>query len=194
MNAVFGFSNMLVKLIDDMDADHMAVIFDASRFSFRNDIYPQYKAQRPDAPEDLVPQFPLIREATRAFNAPCIEMDGFEADDIIATYARQAVEQGWRVTIVSSDKDLMQLVRPGVDMFDPMKNVAIGPDQVMEKFGVAPNKVVDVQALAGDSVDNVPGVPGIGVKTAAQLIGEYGDLETLLERAGRSSSPNGART
>ncbi len=189
VNAVFGFSNMLVKLIDDMDADHMAVIFDASRFSFRNDIYPQYKAQRPDAPEDLVPQFPLIREATRAFNAPCIEMDGFEADDIIATYARQAVEKGWRVTIVSSDKDLMQLVRPGIDMFDPMKNVPIGPDQVMEKFGVVPEKVVDVQALAGDSVDNVPGVPGIGIKTAAQLIGEYGDLETLLQRAEEIKQP-----
>ncbi|MDF1793861.1 MAG: DNA polymerase I, partial [Thalassobaculaceae bacterium] len=117
VNAVFGFSNMLVRLIDDLEADHMAVIFDAARVSFRNDIYPDYKAQRPDAPEDLVPQFPLIREATRAFNAPCIEMDGFEADDIIATYARQAVEQGWRVTVVSSDKDLMQLVRDGVDMF-----------------------------------------------------------------------------
>ncbi|MEQ8588076.1 MAG: DNA polymerase I [Thalassobaculaceae bacterium] len=189
VNAVFGFSNMLVKLIDDLEADHMAVIFDAARVSFRNDIYPDYKAQRPDAPEDLVPQFPLIREATRAFNAPCIEMDGYEADDIIATYAKQAVEKGWRVTIVSSDKDLMQLVREGVDMFDPMKNVPIGPDQVMEKFGVTPDKVVDVQALAGDSVDNVPGVPGIGVKTAAQLIDEYGDLETLLERAEEIKQP-----
>ena len=189
VNAVFGFSNMLVKLIDDMDADHMAVIFDAARVSFRNDIYPDYKAQRPDAPEDLVPQFPLIREATRAFNAPCIEMDGFEADDIIATYARMAREKGWRVTIVSSDKDLMQLVTNGVDMFDPMKNVPIGRDQVLEKFGVAPDKVVDVQALAGDSVDNVPGVPGIGVKTAAQLIEEYGDLETLLARAEEIKQP-----
>ncbi len=189
VNAVFGFTNMLIKLIDDMDADHMAVIFDAARVSFRNEIYPDYKAQRPDAPEDLVPQFPLIREATRAVNAPCIEMDGYEADDIIATYARQAREKGWRVTIVSSDKDLMQLVTNGVDMFDPMKNIPIGRDQVLEKFGVNPDKVVDVQALAGDSVDNVPGVPGIGVKTAAQLIGEYGDLETLLARAEEIRQP-----
>jgi DNA polymerase-1 len=184
VNAVFGFTNMLIRLIDDLEADHLAVIFDAARVSFRNDIYPEYKAQRPDAPEDLVPQFPLIREATRAVSAACIEMDGFEADDIIATYARLAHEAGWRVTVVSSDKDLMQLVRDGVDMFDPMKNRPIGPDQVFEKFGVGPDKVVDVQSLAGDSVDNVPGVPGIGIKTAAQLIGEYGDLETLLERAG----------
>ncbi len=189
VNAVFGFSNMLVRLIDDLEADHMAVIFDAARVSFRNEIYPDYKAQRPDAPEDLVPQFPLIREATRAFNAPCIEMDGFEADDIIATYARQAREKGWRVTVVSSDKDLMQLVRDGVDMFDPMKNVAIGPEQVVDKFGVGPDKVVDVQALAGDSVDNVPGVPGIGIKTAAQLIGEFGDLETLLAGAETIKQP-----
>jgi len=189
VNAVFGFSNMLLRLIDDLEADHMAVILDAARVSFRNDIYPDYKAQRPDAPEDLIPQFPLIREATRAFNAPCIEMDGFEADDIIATYARQAREKGWRVTIVSSDKDLMQLVRDGVDMFDPMKNVPIGPDEVVAKFGVGPDRVVDVQALAGDSVDNVPGVPGIGVKTAAQLIEEYGDLETLLERAEEIKQP-----
>ena len=184
VNAVFGFTNMLIRLIDDLEADHLAVIFDAARVSFRNDIYPEYKAQRPDAPEDLVPQFPIIREATRAVSAACIEMDGFEADDIIATYARLAHEAGWRVTVVSSDKDLMQLVRDGVDMFDPMKNRPIGPEQVFEKFGVGPEKVVDVQALAGDSVDNVPGVPGIGIKTAAQLIGEYGDLETLLERAG----------
>jgi DNA polymerase-1 len=189
VNAVFGFSNMLVRLIDDLEADHMAVIFDAARESFRNEIYPDYKAQRPDAPEDLIPQFPLIREATRAFNAPCIEMDGFEADDIIATYARQAVEKGWKVTIVSSDKDLMQLIRDGVEMFDPMKNVAIGPEQVVAKFGVGPEKVIDVQALAGDSVDNVPGVPGIGVKTAAQLIDQFGDLETLLEQAETIKQP-----
>jgi DNA polymerase-1 len=184
VNAVFGFTNMLIKLIDDMDADHLAVIFDAARTNFRNEIYPEYKAQRPDAPEDLIPQFPLIREATRAVSAPCIEMEGYEADDLIATYARLAREKGWRVTVVSSDKDLMQLVTDGVDMFDPMKNRPIGPDQVVEKFGVGPDKVVDVQSLAGDSVDNVPGVPGIGIKTAAQLILEYGDLETLLERAG----------
>ncbi|NQW10487.1 MAG: DNA polymerase I [Alphaproteobacteria bacterium] len=189
VNAVFGFSNMLLRLIDDLEADHLAVILDAARVSFRNDIYPDYKAHRPEAPEDLVPQFPLIREATKAFNVSCIEMDGFEADDLIATYARQAREAGWRVTIVSSDKDLMQLVGDGVDMFDPMKNAVIGPDQVVEKFGVGPNRVIDVQALAGDSVDNVPGVPGIGVKTAAQLIQEYGDLETLLARAGEIKQP-----
>jgi len=183
VNAVFGFTNMLVRLIDDLEADHLAVIFDAAKVSFRNEIYPDYKAQRPDAPEDLIPQFPLIREATRAVSAACIEMDGFEADDLIATYARMAREQGWKVTVVSSDKDLMQLVCDGVEMFDPMKNRPIGPEQVVEKFGVGPEKVIDVQSLAGDSVDNVPGVPGIGIKTAAQLIEEYGDLETLLEKA-----------
>jgi len=189
VNAVFGFSSMLVRLIDDLDADHLAVIFDAARANFRNEIYPEYKAQRPEAPEDLVPQFPLIREATRAFNVPCIEMEGFEADDLIATYARLARERGWRVTIVSSDKDLMQLVTDGVDMFDPVKNRPIGRAEVIEKFGVPPEKVVDVQSLAGDSVDNVPGVPGIGIKTAAQLIEEYGDLDTLLARAGEIKQP-----
>ncbi|MEQ8817518.1 MAG: DNA polymerase I [Thalassobaculum sp.] len=189
VNAVFGFSSMLVRLIDDLDADHMAVIFDAARTNFRNEIYPEYKAQRPEAPEDLVPQFPLIRDATRAFNVPCIEMEGFEADDLIATYARLASEAGWRVTVVSSDKDLMQLVTDGIDMFDPMKNRPIGRAEVIEKFGVPPEKVVDVQSLAGDSVDNVPGVPGIGIKTAAQLIEEYGDLETLLARAGEIKQP-----
>ncbi|MEQ9332102.1 DNA polymerase I [Thalassobaculum sp.] len=189
VNAVFGFSSMLVRLIDDLDADHMAVIFDAARTNFRNEIYPEYKAQRPEAPEDLVPQFPLIRDATRAFNVPCIEMEGFEADDLIATYARLASEAGWRVTVVSSDKDLMQLVTAGIDMFDPMKNRPIGRAEVIEKFGVPPEKVVDVQSLAGDSVDNVPGVPGIGIKTAAQLIVEYGDLETLLARAGEIKQP-----
>jgi DNA polymerase-1 len=194
VNAVFGFSSMLVRLIDDLDADHLAVIFDAARENFRNEIYPEYKAQRPEAPEDLIPQFPLIREATRAFNVPCIEMEGFEADDLIATYARQAREKGWRVTIVSSDKDLMQLVTDGVDMFDPVKNRPIGRAEVIEKFGVPPEKVVDVQSLAGDSVDNVPGVPGIGVKTAAQLIGEYGDLDTLLARAGEIKQPKRRET
>src|SRR5690606_26211893 len=135
VNAVFGFSSMLVRLIDDLDADHLAVIFDADRANFRNEIYPAYKAQRPEAPEDLVPQFPLIREATRAFNVPCIEKEGFEADDLIATYARLASERGWRVTIVSSDKDLMQLVADGIDMFDPVKNKPIGRAEVFEKFG-----------------------------------------------------------
>ncbi len=189
VNAVFGFTNMLLKLRDDMEADGIAVIFDAGRSSFRNEFYKEYKAQRPDAPEDLVPQFALIREATDALNLPQVEMKGYEADDLIATYARQAKEQGIEVTIVSSDKDLMQLVEPGISMLDPMKNKAIGPDEVFEKFGVKPDRVIDVQALAGDSVDNVPGVPGIGIKTAAQLINEYGDLESLLERAGEIKQP-----
>ncbi len=188
-NAVFGFTNMLIKLVEDLDADRVAIVFDAARTSFRNDIYPEYKAQRPDAPEELVPQFGLIRDVVRAFNLPCIEMPGYEADDVIATYARLGREAGAKVTIVSSDKDLMQLVAPGVEMMDPMKNRMIGHAEVVEKFGVAPEKVVDVQALAGDSVDNVPGVPGIGVKTAAQLITEYGDLETLLERAEEIKQP-----
>ncbi|HIC80353.1 MAG TPA: DNA polymerase I, partial [Kiloniellaceae bacterium] len=182
-NATFGFTNMLIKLLRDSDADAIAVIFDKSSKSFRNEIYGEYKAHRPEPPEDLIPQFAAIREATKAFNLPCIEMEGYEADDLIATYARQAKDAGAEVTIVSSDKDLMQLVDGGIAMLDPMKDKAIGPDEVVEKFGVPPEKVVDVQALAGDSVDNVPGVPGIGIKTAAQLINEYGDLETLLERA-----------
>ena len=180
---------MLIKLLRETDADGLAVIFDKGKTSFRNEIYGEYKAQRPDAPEDLVPQFEMIREATRAFNLPCIEMEGFEADDLIATYARLAREAGIEVTVVSSDKDLMQLVGDGVAMLDPMKNLDIGPDQVVEKFGVPPNKVIEVQALAGDSVDNVPGVPGIGIKTAAQLINDYGDLETLLARAEEIKQP-----
>ncbi|HSR56028.1 MAG TPA: DNA polymerase, partial [Alphaproteobacteria bacterium] len=188
-NAVFGFCNMLMKLLDDTEADYIAVIFDSARKTFRNDIYPEYKANRPEPPEDLIPQFPLIREATEAFNVPAIEMQGYEADDLIATYARQAVEAGDEVTVMSSDKDLMQLIRKGVMMRDPIRNGEIGADQVMEKFGVGPDKVIEVQALAGDSVDNVPGVPGIGVKTAAQLINEYGDLDTLLERAGEIKQP-----
>ena len=189
VNAVYGFTTMLMKLITDSDADHLAVIFDAGRETFRNQIYPQYKAQRPEPPEELIPQFALIREAVRAFNVPCVELPGFEADDLIATYARHAVEQGARVTIVSSDKDLMQLVNDHVGMFDPLKNRAIGLAEVREKFGVNPDRVVDVQALAGDPTDNVPGVPGIGVKTAAQLIEEYGDLDTLLARAGEIKQP-----
>ncbi|MEM7225412.1 MAG: DNA polymerase I [Pseudomonadota bacterium] len=188
-NATFGFTNMLIKLLRESDADGLAVIFDKGSRSFRNEIYPDYKAQRPDPPEDLIPQFEMIREATRAFNLPCIEMADFEADDLIATYARQARAEGIQVTVVSSDKDLMQLVGEGVTMLDPMKNIEIGPEQVVEKFGVPPDKVVEVQALAGDSVDNVPGVPGIGIKTAAQLIGEYGDLESLLARAEEIKQP-----
>ncbi|MEQ8250772.1 MAG: DNA polymerase I [Oceanibaculum nanhaiense] len=189
VNAVFGFTAMLMKLVEEIDAQHLAVIFDSARETFRNEIYPAYKAQRPELPEDLRPQFAIIRDAVRAFNVPSIEMPGFEADDLIATYARHAREKGMDVVIVSSDKDLMQLVRDGVSMLDPIKNRQIGPDEVMEKFGVAPDKVVDVQSLAGDSVDNVPGVPGIGVKTAAQLIGEYGDLDTLLARASEIKQP-----
>ncbi|MDJ0949754.1 MAG: DNA polymerase I [Alphaproteobacteria bacterium] len=193
VNAVFGFVNMLMKLVDDAEADpdvdYIAVFFDSSRESFRNEIYPDYKGNRPDAPEELIPQFPLIRDATRALTLPSIEMEGYEADDLIATYAKDAVAKGAKVTIVSSDKDLMQLVGDGVAMHDPMKNRPIGPDEVREKFGVDPDKVVDVQALAGDSSDNVPGVPGIGVKTAADLIGQYGDLETLLARAEEIKQP-----
>ncbi|MDA0952554.1 MAG: DNA polymerase I, partial [Proteobacteria bacterium] len=183
VNAVMGFCNMLIKLIDGTDADHIACIFDHSAKTFRNEIYDQYKAQRPDAPEELVPQFPLMREAARAFNLPVIEMEGWEADDIIATYTRIAREAGAQVTIVSSDKDLMQLIEDGVVMYDGLKGKEIRTPEVMEKFGVSPDKVVEVQALAGDSVDNVPGVPGIGIKTAALLINEYGDLENLLAHA-----------
>jgi DNA polymerase-1 len=189
VNAVYGFTTMLMKLLDDTDADHVAVIFDAARKNFRNDIYPEYKAHRPPAPEDLVPQFALIRDAVAAFNIAAVEMEGFEADDLIATYAAQARTQGAKVTIVSSDKDLMQLVGDGVEMLDTLKNRRIGPAEVVEKFGVAPDKVVDVQSLCGDTADNVPGVPGIGVKTAAQLIEEYGDLDSLLANAHAIKQP-----
>ena len=189
VNAVFGFTNMLMKLLTETDADHIAVIFDAGRDTFRTVLYPQYKAHRPDPPPELVPQFSLIRDAVRAFNLPCVELAGYEADDLIATYARQAVAQGAKVTIVSSDKDMMQLVGDGIEMFDPLKNRAIGPAEVFEKFAVAPDKVIEVQALAGDATDNVPGVPGIGIKTAAQLIDEFGDVETLLARAGEIKQP-----
>ena len=189
VNAVFGFSKMLAKLLSDAGTRRFAVIFDTARVSFRNDIFPDYKANRSDPPEELVPQFALIREATRAFNVPCIELAGFEADDLIATFARMAREEGHEVVIVSSDKDLMQLVADGVSMLDPAKNVTVGREQVIERFGVGPESVIDVQALAGDSTDNVPGVPGIGVKTAAELIRTYGDLDTLLERAGEIKQP-----
>ncbi|MDR3511387.1 MAG: DNA polymerase I [Caulobacteraceae bacterium] len=189
VGAVAGFCNMLWKLLVDMKAapdapTHLAVIFDHSEQTFRNRIYADYKAHRPPPPEDLVPQFPLVREATRAFGVPCLEQPGYEADDLIAAYARQVSDAGGEVVIVSSDKDLMQLVTDRVSMFDPMKQVRIGPPQVFEKFGVYPDKVVDLQALTGDPVDNVPGAPGIGVKTAAALIGEYGDLDSVLARAG----------
>jgi DNA polymerase-1 len=193
VGAVHGFCQMLWKLLrDSKEADkptHIAVVFDKGKDTFRNEIYPKYKANRPPAPEELIPQFPLIRDAVRAFNVACIEREGFEADDIIATFARQAVDAGGDVTIVSSDKDLMQLIEPGIVMLDTMKSKRIGPDEVREKFGVAPDKVVDVQSLAGDSTDNVPGVPGIGVKTAAELINEYGDLDALLARAAEIKQP-----
>jgi DNA polymerase I len=193
VGAVAGFCNLIWNEIAgarSKDAPtHVAVIFDYSGKSFRNELYPLYKAQRPPAPEDLIPQFPLTREATRAFNIACKEVEGYEADDIIATLAHMARDAGGRVTIISSDKDLMQLVGDGVEMFDPMKSKRIDRDAVIEKFGVGPERVVDVQALAGDSVDNVPGAPGIGLKTAAQLIQEYGDLDTLLSRAHEIKQP-----
>lgn len=198
VGAVSGFCNMLFKLLEDLKGKdrptHFACIFDASGRSFRNEIYPLYKAQRPPAPEELVPQFPLVRQASVAFAAHAVEMEGFEADDLIATYARQAEAKGARVTIVSSDKDLMQLVSDKVLMLDPMKNKLLGREDVIEKFGVGPEQVVDVQSLAGDSVDNVPGAPGIGIKTAAQLIGEYGSVEALLERAGEIKQPKRRET
>jgi DNA polymerase-1 len=172
----------------------LAVIFDASGPTFRNDIYPAYKANRPPAPEDLVPQFPMIREATRAFGLPSIELAGYEADDLIATYARQAAEKGAKVRILSSDKDLMQLITDKIFLYDPMKDRPMGPEAVMEKFGVAPEQVIDVQSLAGDSTDNVPGAPGIGVKTAAELLGIYGNLETLLDRAEEIKQPKRRET
>ena len=193
VNAVLGFCNMLWKLLREMPEDnrptHLAIIFDKSEITFRNKIYPDYKAHRPPAPDDLIPQFALIREAVRAFDLPCLEQVGFEADDLIATYVRHACERGASATIVSSDKDLMQLVTDCVTMYDTMKDRRIGIPEVIEKFGVPPNKVVEVQALAGDSTDNVPGVPGIGIKTAAQLITEYGDLDQLLFRAGEIKQP-----
>ena len=180
---------MLWKLLEDMKGPdqptHLAVIFDASEKTFRNEIYKEYKANRPPPPEDLIPQFPLVRDATRAFGVSCVEMKGYEADDLIATYARLAREAGARCTIISSDKDLMQLVVDGkIEMLDTMKNKRLASAEVLEKFGVTPDKVIQVQALAGDSTDNVPGVRGIGIKTAAELINTYGDLETLLQRAG----------
>lgn len=198
IGAVAGFSNMLQRYIEDNSGPdaptHVAVIFDYSGKSFRNEMYDLYKANRPPAPEDLVPQFPLTRTATKAFNIACKEVEGFEADDIIATLACQARDAGGRCTIISSDKDLMQLVGGGVEMLDAMKNKRIDRDGVFEKFGVGPERVVDVQALAGDSVDNVPGAPGIGIKTAALLINEYGDLESLLDRAEEIKQPKRRQT
>ncbi len=190
VNAVYGFTTMLSQFLTRHAGTHIAVVFDAARINFRNEIYADYKAHRPDPPEDLVPQFDLIREATDALGVCRAQHEGFEADDLIAAYAKAFLAEGpGQVTIVSSDKDLMQLVRPGVQLLDPIKQKPIREPEVFEKFGVTPDKVVEVQALAGDSTDNVPGVPGIGIKTAAQLITEYGDLESLLANADKIKQP-----
>ena len=190
VNAVYGFTSMLSQFLTRHAATHIAVVFDAARLNFRNEIYADYKAHRPDPPEDLVPQFALIRDATDALGVAKVQQEGFEADDLIAAYAKAFLAEGpGQVTIVSSDKDLMQLVRPGVQLLDPIKQKPIREPEVLEKFGVTPDKVVEVQALAGDSTDNVPGVPGIGIKTAAQLINEYGDLESLLANAEKIKQP-----
>src|SRR6202789_1255910 len=192
IGAVRLFATKILQFLRDGAAGikptHLAIIFDKSENSFRRELYPAYKSHRPDPPEDLVPQFPLMRATVRAFGLTPIEQDRYEADDLIATYARQATERGADVLIVSADKDLMQLIGPNVAMFDPAsgdrEERRIGPEEVFAYFGGGPDKVIGIQALAGDSTDNVPGAPGIGVKTAAQLIAEYGDLETLLARAG----------
>jgi DNA polymerase-1 len=189
VGAVYVFTNMLIKLTQDLHADYMAVIFDAGRKTFRNRLYPEYKANRPPAPDDLIPQFPLVREATEALGLPAIELADYEADDIIATYTKLARELGIEVVIVSSDKDLMQLIGDGVSMYDGMKDKTIGPEQVFEKFGVPPSKVRDVLALIGDTSDNIPGIPGIGPKTAAELITQYQDFEGLLAHAGEIKQP-----
>ncbi len=183
IGAVVGFVNMLIKLINDSTSDAIAVVFDHGRINFRHQMYDQYKANRPPAPEDLVPQFPLTRDAARALNLAVIDVPDVEADDVIASYAKHAAGQGYQVTIISSDKDLMQLIGPQIRMFDAMKQKVIAEPEVMEKFGVAPDRVLDVLSLIGDSSDNVPGVPGIGPKTAAELINTYGDLDSLLARA-----------
>lgn len=188
-NATYIYTRMMLKLIEDTEADYVAVIFDKARKTFRNDIYPEYKAHRPPPPDDLIPQFQMVRDATEAMNVPAIQMENYEADDLIATYATHAAARNMDVTIVSSDKDLMQLVNDRVSLWDGMKDKTIGAAEVVEKFGVGPDRVIDVQALAGDSTDNVPGVQGIGIKTAAELINTYGDLDTLLERAEEIKQP-----
>ena len=192
IGAVYGFTQMLMKLVADKAPDYTIVVLDKSRITFRNEIYPEYKANRTAPPDDLIPQFKLIAPAAEALNLAVAEAEGFEADDLIATYAkaaRAAKGEKINVEIISSDKDLMQLIQEGVTMFDPMKQKYIGEAEVAEKFGVAPARVVDVQALAGDASDNVPGVPGIGVKTAAALIAEFGDLENLLDKAETIAQP-----
>lgn len=194
VGAVLGFTNIMIKLLTDVKAKHIGVVFDAARRNFRNDIYADYKANRDETPPDLVPQFPLIREATRAFGFEPLECDGYEADDLIAAYTKAAKDAGWSVVIVSSDKDLMQLIGDGVSMLDPIKQKNIGIPEVIEKFGVPPERVVDIQALAGDTADNVPGVSGIGVKTAAELILQFGSLEALLEAAHTIKQPKRRET
>jgi DNA polymerase-1 len=189
VGAVFGFCNMLFRLAQDMAGDQLVVVFDKGRPSFRHDMYDQYKANRMEPPDDLVPQFPLVREAAHAFDLPVIELEGYEADDVIATYARHAREQDREVIIVSSDKDLMQLIGGAIQMYDPMKQKPIDRDEVIARFGVGPEQVADVLALAGDTSDNVPGVPGVGVKTAAQLLTEFGGLEELLAQAATIKQP-----
>ncbi|HEV2865186.1 MAG TPA: 5'-3' exonuclease H3TH domain-containing protein, partial [Allosphingosinicella sp.] len=193
VGAVYGYTTMLWKLADGLNRQdgptHLAVILDASESTFRNQMYDGYKANRPPPPPELVPQFPLIRDATRAFSIPCLEQDGLEADDIIACYSKAALEKGWKVTIVSSDKDLMQLIEPGLDMLDTMNDRRIDRDYVIEKFGVPPEQLGDVLALMGDSVDNVPGVPGVGPKTASQLIQQYGDVEGVLAHVDEIAKP-----
>ena len=188
--AVSGFCSMLFKLLEDSRSDdsinkptHFAVIFDSARKTFRNDIYSDYKANRAEAPDDLAPQFEYIRKSVKAFNLPSIELLNYEADDLIATYAKQITNAGAKVTVISSDKDLMQLVSDKIRLYDPMKSKVIGEKEVVEKFGVKPSQVIDVQSLAGDSSDNIPGVPGIGVKSAAELINKYKTLDTLLKKA-----------
>ena len=189
--AVSGFCSMLFKLLEDSRSDdsihkptHFAVIFDSARKNFRNDIYKDYKANRSEAPDDLAPQFEYIRKSVKAFNLPSLELPNYEADDLIATYTKQIINEGAKATIISSDKDFMQLVSNKVRLYDPMKSKVLGEKEVIEKFGVKPNQVIDVQSLAGDSSDNVPGVPGIGIKTASELINKYKNLDTLLKKAG----------
>jgi DNA polymerase-1 len=189
VGAVLGFCNILMRVLDEAEGELIGVVFDPSGGNFRHEIYPEYKANRSAPPEDLIPQFSIVREAVEAFGLVALEKKGFEADDLIATYTREAVERNMDVRIISSDKDLMQLIRDGVRLIDPIKFSTIGPEQVMEKFGVIPEKVVDIQALAGDSTDNVPGVPGIGVKTAAELINTFGDLDTLLASTAQIKQP-----
>jgi DNA polymerase-1 len=194
VGAVYGFCNMLSKLMTSVDQDRILVVFDAARKTFRQDIYPDYKAHRPPTPEDLIPQFSLIKESCGAFGVSSIEMEGFEADDLIATLAQNAVTAGKQVIVVSSDKDLMQLVNDNISLLDPIKNKAIHYEDVLEKFGVSPQKVIDVQALAGDSSDNVPGVAGIGIKTAAQLINEFETLENLYDNLDKIKQPKRRET